>query len=164
MFENRLNRILKEAQEVGKFDVLHKDGRHFYADHVKKLRSPKGGRIVLMLGIGRGNLPIELNREQLTKFWTYRVKDFYKINPSKTGKNALVMRWKPHGRELGYDDYQYNMEGTQLFNNVLVMDIRNVISINGQPVLQPEQPEFRRPGKKRVQAQQNVGNPELGGV
>ena len=137
MFENQLDRILREAQEVGKFDVLHKDGRHFFADHIKKLRSPKGGRIVLMLGIGKGNKPIKINRDQLSKHWTYRVKDFFKIQP-KSGKSAIAMRYNPNNRQyLAYDDYQYELEGLQLFQHVLRVDLRNVISINGEPVQPP---------------------------
>ena len=140
MFEQRLERILREAQETGKFDILHKDGRHFYADHVKKVRSPKGGRIVLMLGIGKGNVPVRIDRDGLVKHWTYRVKDFYQFGHNKAGKNALTMAWR-HGRQqLVYDDYQYNLNGVQLFKHVLKLDLRNVISINGEPVQRPEQP------------------------
>jgi hypothetical protein len=144
-FLSRLDAILENVggPTSGKVDILHKSGKHIIADHVKKVRSPNGGRLVLMAGIGPPVAPPKGQywrgvEEILRNSWTYRLRDFY-VPYRPTGmptardvrllQKEMGLKYEPMGRSLGIK---------KKFKHVLVIDMRNVISINGQAVQQPQ--------------------------
>lgn len=149
-FLSRLDAILENVggPTSGKVDILHKSGKHIIADHVKKVRSPNGGRLVLMAGIGPPVAPSDGPywrdvQEILRNSWTYRLRDFYvpyRQTGTPTARDVLLigsatpgqlssMKYMPMGRSLRIK---------KKFKHVLVIDMRNVISINGQAVQQPQ--------------------------
>lgn len=142
-FFSRLDAVLENVggPTSGKVDILHKSGKHIIADHVKKVRSPNGGRLVLMAGIGPPVAQPDRKywrdvEEILKNSWTYRLRDFYvpyRPTGMPTARDVLLigssMKYEPMGRSLSIK---------KKFKHVLVIDMRNVISINGQAVQQPQ--------------------------
>jgi len=150
---NILENLGQGTGQSGKVDILHKSGKHIIADHVKKVRSPKGkngqpGRVVLLAGIGPLTDGLLLNgwdwQSLLNKNWTYRVKDFYQI---KRPSNRLdKKRVAISGRgQLEYIQPNPRPRVHRMFKHVLTIDMRNIISINGQPVAPLQQPVEQRP-------------------
>jgi hypothetical protein len=139
-FFRRLDSILEnlEANPAGKIDILHRNGRHILADFVKKVRSPKGGRAVLVAGIGAaskadGYVGVE---DILRKYWTYRLKDFYEM--SRVSHQAQMSDISFYNGDARIDKGIRQVKIQPKFKHILSIDLRNVISINGQPVQQPQ--------------------------
>jgi hypothetical protein len=146
-FFSRLHSILEnlEASPAGRIDILHRNGRHIVADFVKKVRSPKGGRAVLVAGIGAaskadGYVGVE---DILRKFWTYRLKDFYEM--TRMSNQAQMSDISFYSGRATVEKGTRHVKIQPKFKHILKIDLRNVISINGQPVQQQAEgrPSYR---------------------
>ena len=132
---------LTAQPEAKKYDILHKSGRHIIADHIKKVRSPKGGRIVVLAGINKLPRPMAIDahytvNSMLEKYWTYRLKDFYLISSglSAPTKRDLMMSRNDWGVSVRNRVQKVH----KIYEHILVIDTRNIVSINGEPVLKRE--------------------------
>jgi hypothetical protein len=145
-FFNRLKRVLSEALEpvpqsgAKRYSIAHKKGTTILADHVRKVRSPNGGRVVYVVGIDPVS-PTKTNGTPLNrKGLTHRLRDFFKYIGQMNARSVARL-------SNDYLDMQ-NVGGrpedfvAPLFRHVLVIGANNVASVtdNSAPV-QPVVPQ-----------------------
>jgi hypothetical protein len=176
-FVNQLSTILENLGEAtsGKIDILHVSGKHIIADHIKKVKSPKGGRHVVVAGIGAPEPPAahhDRHFETLLKEnWTFRLRDFYtpyRDSARHSASDIAIER-----------DYSAAHRGTAAaravfsprprtikikknFKHVLVIDMRNIVSIDGKPVRQQPAQAAGVTQQQSPVAPQQPGMPGIG--
>lgn len=136
-FSKRLERVLNEALQAPgtkRYKIHHRSGKIIEADHVRKVRSPYGGRISLFVGINA-----KLGRKTAYRQHSilHKLRDFTKVvdlaeRPKVDFATRSVIRQRNRGTNYGV---------IPLYEHILCIGLANITKVEDlQLTEQPSAP------------------------